>query len=178
MNDAALVGGGFCSAAPVFDGLGIDNGGIGLWSTGGTARLTQMTATDVRSLNPDTMASGLSLDALGTASITLGNGVIWGNDDAVPDIYMFGAVNFRRVHYETSNREPTANDFRSSGDPHFVSMGDSRLRPDSSLIDTRVGSLGAAGPYDIDDLARVQGVAVDVGAFGSVPDRIHAYGFE
>ena len=52
-----------------------------------------------------------------------------------------------------------------SGNPGFVGAGDYRLRADSRARDAGTVPLGGAGSFDVIGRARLQGAAVDLGAF-------------
>jgi len=77
----------------------------------------------------------------------------------------------------TKPRVPAGDIMTGTGDPGFVAIGDPHLRSDSILIDSGVANPeGGSGSYDADGAVRVQGPAVDVGAFES--DVVFEDGFE
>lgn len=147
------------------------NGGITARATnGGAIHMTHLSLTDNRALitSPSVITSGLllSTDANGSR-IDVGNSVAWGNATDVDskDIGISGPnIHLNRVHYGDLKGTPASNSASSSGAPGFVAVGDAHLRTDSILIDTGSNAVGG-GLYDVDGHARVEGAAVDVGAY-------------
>lgn len=123
------------------------------------------------------------------SQITYGNNVFWANNpDGLPETYDIHGDN---PTVSTRPADLFGNDIElvlgSPGtevgnvsiDPAFVDATGGNLRPaaGSPLIDAGTDALtGGLGPADLDGLARVQGVAVDIGAYEF--ERIFAAGFE
>jgi hypothetical protein len=128
---------------------------------------------------------GLYLATFGANSqIYLSNSVVWNGAAAAEEENILtyseagSGIAFTRVHYEL--RAGAVNDIAPShGDPGFVSSTDPHLRDDSILIDSGVASPpGGTGSADADNNPRLQGVAVDVGAYEYVSTRIFSNGFD
>lgn len=170
----------------VRDGAALNNGGLRVDAyAGAIAHLAQITVTGTQSSGDGWLGSGITLITFGNGLIHLSNSVTWGNDaDAdTQDLWINGAgVVLTRVHYGSIEGSPAVNIAPGTGDPGFVSVDDARLRSHSPLIDSGTDSpQGGAGTFDADGRARVQGAAIDVGAFESAPtpvDLIFRDGFQ
>lgn len=169
----------------VRDGAALNNGGLRVDSyADAVAHLAQITVTGTQSSGDGWLGSGVTLITFGNGLIHLGNSVTWGNDgDAdTQDLWINGAgVVLTRVHYGSIEGSPAGNIAPGTGDPGFVSVNDARLRPHSPLIDSGTDSpQGGAGTFDADGRSRVQGAAIDVGAFEATPtpDLIFRDGFQ
>lgn len=163
-------------------GSALSNGGLTVTSyANAVARLAQISVTDTHPTEPNPWSSGLSLSSLQNGEIHLDNSVVWGNHDGTYDLYLYGTnVHLTRVHYGSLDGQPASNVAPGTGDPGFVAAGDAHLRADSILVDSGIANPAAGiGDFDADGRARVQGAAVDVGAFEStyVSDLIFADGF-
>lgn len=83
-----------------------------------------------------------------------------------------------------AQREDGCRRFDHTHRPRRAATGNPRLRPDSPLVDIGIDAPdGGMGTFDADGLARVRGVAVEVGAFEREPDAseydlLFADGFE
>jgi hypothetical protein len=162
----------------------VNNGGIGVSTTnGGTTRLSQLSITGMSSDVGATACNGLSISNPNNdgSSSSLSNSVVAGNDTDfdTKDLCVVGAgTQLKRVHYGSLSGTATSETASSSGDPGFVAAGDPHLRSDSALIDSGVSDpIGGSGSYDVAGKPRLQGLAVDVGAF-EWSDGIFAAGFE
>jgi len=170
----------------VRDGAALNNGGLRVDAyAGAIAHLAQITVTGTQSSGDGWLGSGITLITFGNGLIHLSNSVTWGNDaDAdTQDLWINGAgVVLTRVHYGSIEGSPAVNIAPGTGDPGFVSVDDARLRSHSPLIDSGTDSpQGGPGTFDADGRARVQGAAIDVGAFESAPtpvDLIFRDGFQ
>jgi len=169
----SVVQGGYNSGAPV---RSLNNNAV--------ARFAHLTITGNTATSSSQEASGLFLRAAANppSQITLDNSIVWGGiaPVGIPDIATDGAgIVFTRAHYDTrSHVNATITDNAPShGDPGFLTPTQPRLRADSPLVDSGV-SLAIGGSMDADGDARTQGAAVDVGAYETNPDRIHADGFD
>lgn len=157
--------------------------GIFVFTTGnGISRLSQISVTTMETIVLNATSSGLGLTNAENGTTHVSNTVTWGNDPnpSTADIRAEGnGIHFSRVHYGKLMGAPTTNNTPGTGDPGFVAVGNPRLRPDSILIDSGLSNpQGGSGAYDADGRARVQGVAVDVGAFEASPDIIFGNGFD
>jgi hypothetical protein len=144
---------------------------------GGVARLSQIT------LVHDDGQQGIYLATFGTGSqALLSNSVVWSGGTAAgsENILTAGSgITLTRVHYELRAGQVADDNTPSHGDPGFVSPTDRHLRADSILVDSGVASpAGGTGSYDADYNPRVQGVAVDVGAYEYFSTTIFADGFD
>lgn len=169
----------------VHSGSAAENGGIAVFTHDlATSRLAQLSVTGTRSVASIPFGSGIVLANFGASLTHLANSVSWGNDDdalAVDIATSGGGIVLTRVHYGLLDGIPDANLAPGSGDPGFVAPGDPRLRADSILVDTGIADPeGGSGTFDADGGARVQGAAVDVGAFEAAPppDAIFGDGFD
>lgn len=169
----------------VRSGLAENNGGIAVFtSDNGISRLTQVSVTGTLSSGDDFLGSGITLINFDSGITHLSNSVSWGNDpDAdTGDLWLNGdGIVMNRVHYGKLDGTPAANIVPGTGDPGFVAQGDPRLHADSLLVDSGIATpQGGSGTFDTDGRARVQGKAVDVGAYERPPppDAIFADGFE
>lgn len=170
----------------VRDGAALHNGGLRVNSyADAVAHLAQITVTGTQSSGDGWLGSGITLITFDNGLIHLSNSVTWGNDgdDDTQDLWINGAgVVLTRVHYGSIEGSPAGNIAPGTGDPGFVSVNDARLRPHSPLIDSGTDSpQGGAGTFDADGRARVQGAAIDVGAFEAAPapdDLIFRDGFQ
>lgn len=157
-----------------------DNGGIRLQTHGdGVSRLAQISVTDTQSLGS---RSGITLENFNNAATWLSNSVIWGNDPDIgaADLYLAGSgITLTRVHYGKLSGVPAANIEPSTGNPGFVAADDSHLLPHSVLIDRGVTPEGGSGTIDLDGNPRLQGPAVDIGAYEMpASDAIFWNGFD
>lgn len=169
----SVVHGGFNSGAPVFS-----------YNNHAVTRFAHLTITGNTATSTGQEASGLYLFAAPSppSQITLENSVVWGGiaPDGIPDIATDGAgIVFTRAHYDTRSQVNAAvtDNTPSHGDPGFMTPADPHLRSDSPLVDSGAAT-PAGGTLDADGEARLQGAAVDVGAYEADPDRIHADGFD
>jgi hypothetical protein len=160
------------------------NGGIGVTTkSGGTSRLSQLSITGTSSGLASAPANGLDVSHPSNDGSTtnVSNSVVWGNatDFDTKDVKVIGAgIHFSRVHYGSLGGTPASNNTPGTGDPGFVAPGDPHLRSNSILIDSGIASPdGGTGSYDADGKTRLQGVAVDVGAY-EWSDKIFASSFE
>jgi len=161
---------------------GNSSGGLDVeTSQNGITRLSHLSITTSSANNAGAVFGGLYVANFNSATTYLSNSVSWGNDSdpATKDLYLGGAqIYLTRVHYGSKGGSVPAGDIMpGTGDPGFVAIGDPHLRSDSILIDSGVANPeGGSGSYDADGAVRVQGPAVDVGAFES--DVIFEDGFE
>ena len=169
----------------VRSGLAESNGGIAVLTyDGGLSRLAQISVTETLSTGSSFLGSGITLINFKRGITHLSTSVSWGNDpDAdTGDLWLNGdGIVMNRVHYGKLDGTPAANIVPGTGDPGFVAQGDPHLRADSLLVDSGIGApQGGSGTFDTDGRARVQGEAVDVGAYETPPppDAIFANGFE
>lgn len=179
----------------VANGLALRNGGIGVTtSLGGVSNLAQLSVTRAMAFNGTAGDNaGILLNTIDAASrITLSNSVSWGNSGYLNDfgetVYVsdvavssfYGTVDLTRVHRDSLRGTPDSDVAPGSGDPGFMGVGDTHLRSNSILIDSGISNPpGGSGVFDADGAARVQGAAVDVGAFEAAPDgTIFRNGFD
>jgi hypothetical protein len=149
-------------------------------SGGGSILVTQL------SLVRNADQSGVFLSSNGAGSqIILSNSIVWSSNSSVGEndfnaqYGSGGGIGFNRVHYNVLEGATSYNIAPSNGDPGFLSQNDLHLRGDSILVDSGVANpSGGSGTTDADDKPRVQGVAVDVGAYERNPDVIFNYGFD
>ncbi|WP_386066166.1 hypothetical protein ACFJIW_16670 [Tahibacter sp. UC22_41] len=175
-------------------GLGLRNGGIVVTtSLGGVSNLAQISVTHAQAFNGTASDNaGILLNTPDAPSrISLSNSVSWGNsgylNNAGDTVYVsdvavssfYGTVDLTRVHRGSLRGTPDSDVVPGTGDPGFIADGDPRLRADSILIDSGIANPpGGSGVFDVVGATRVQGVAVDVGAFeGSPADTIFRNGF-
>jgi hypothetical protein len=169
-------------------GAARSNGGIGVLTfEHGVSRLSQISVTNTRSLDPDAgLGSGIALLNADNALTHLSNSVAWGNDPDpdTADLFLHGpGITLTRVHHgklKTMAGAPAANLSPSVGDPGFVAVDDAHLRANSILIDSGVFSPpGGAGTYDLEGNPRKRGAAIDVGAYETpASDAIFIDGFD
>lgn len=169
----SVVQGGFNSNAPV---RSLNNNAV--------TRLAHLTITGNAGISTSQEATGLSIFAAANfpSQITLDDSIVWGGTgpEGIPDIATNGpGIVFTRVHYETRSflNATITDNVPSHGNPGFLTPTHPRLRADSPLVDSGVAT-GIGGSNDVDGDARMQGAAVDVGAYETNPDRIHADGFD
>jgi len=168
------------------NGLGSFNGGLSVNTTnGGLTRLTQFSITantaNIADVNIKTNGLLLYSDSKG-GSTYLSNSVVWGNatDFDTKDISLSGSgIYLDHVHYGgITGSAPASNTNPGSGDPGFVAPGDPHLGNGSVLIDTgNPNPNGNISSWDVEGRTRVEGVAVDVGAY-EWHDRVFADGFD
>ncbi len=111
---------------------------------------------------------GIELDNLGTAALRLENSLAWGN--GVLDFVAFGTVD--------ADRATNHNWLGTEGDPDplFSPAGDFSLQPTSPARDAGDASFASVGPYDVRHAPRLEGTALDLGAFEV--NALFADGFE
>jgi|GEM_PF-5576686 len=166
----SVVQGGYNHGAPVL-----------LESGGGTTRLAFLTITGNTATSASQPASGLRILAAPGSTVTLDSSIVWGGiaPEGIPDIATSGpGIVFTRAHYEarTQVNAIVVDNAPSHGDPGFLRPAYPRLRQDSALVDSGVASYG--GGLDVEGHVRELGAAHDVGAYETIPDRIHADGFD
>ncbi|HEY6544851.1 MAG TPA: choice-of-anchor Q domain-containing protein [Dokdonella sp.] len=167
----------------VRSGTAAYNGGLLVYThEAGTSHIAQVSVTGTQSTDAGAFGSGIVLMDFESAMTRLSNSVSWDNDVDGPDIWVHGpSVVLERVHYGSLGGTPDANIAPGIGDPGFVAPGNPRPRPDSELVDSGVGTpAGGSGTFDADGHPRVQGAAVDVGAYEAAPapDAIFDDGFD
>ncbi len=177
-NNASLIAGGaYLAGQPlvVRSNLFVGNGA----STGSAMSALSNSSTVYFNNNTVSQSVGSGPTALvvrfdGDSAVYLSNNILWGNFGR--DLFTTGHTLIANV-VQTMAGTPALENSTIASDPLFVSASDLRLRPGSPALNSGANTpFGGLSTRDLDGSLRVNGPAVDRGAFES--DTFFANGFE